>query len=359
MSDRYLQIDSEGYCVSEGVRWTDANLGREILKNLFIENRVYKSRYGGQDIFIEAFDSPLVVASVDRIASGDQQGGFKLLFPYEYELTVDATAFGADLKLDEWDRFHGQREDGVVFVFSRKAQAQLFDLFDEFDDDSVTIAGTRHAVPPLLASADEVRSAGFWSERYNQWAATDESPGWDLNEPTPALVDALPQLKIMKASVAVLGAGAGHDAAYLAKLGHVVTAFDISEHAVARARERYPESENLKYVVCDALNVPDRFENQFDLVFDYTFFCAIDPSLRAQAVRSYRRLLHDEGHLLGVFFPITYAGGPPFGATEWELKKRLEKNFEFLYWTRWHHSPPDRKNWEVLVYAKKGRAPYL
>lgn len=358
MADRYLQIDADGFCVSDGIRWQgrdadEIRAGQEILKNIFIEGRVYKSRSRDIEFYLEAFDLPLVVSSVECTANGD----FTLQFPYDYTLQMTAAAFGETLRLDEWDRFHGHRDDGVAFVFSRKAQAQLFDLFDEFDDESVTIAGKTYTVPPWLTGETPAGTEEFWTERYNEWSSTGEKPGWDLQGPTPALVDSLPQLKIMKASVAVLGAGAGHDAAYLAKLGHVVTAFDISEQAIARAKAQYPESENLKYVLCDALNIPDQYAGQFDLVFEHTFFCAIDPTQRSQAVKSYRRLLHEEGHLLGVFFAITItgtnAGGPPFGATEWELKKRMEKAFEFLYWTRWHHSPKGRTNWEVMVYGKK------
>jgi hypothetical protein len=44
---------------------------------------------------------------------------------------------------------------------------------------------------------------------------------------------------------------------------------------------------------------------------------------------------------------------PPFGATEWEIRERLKRSFNFLYWTRWKKSIPRRLGKELVVYAQK------
>jgi hypothetical protein len=46
-------------------------------------------------------------------------------------------------------------------------------------------------------------------------------------------------------------------------------------------------------------------------------------------------------------------GGPPFGSSEWEIRERLKKFFDFLYWTRWKTTPEDRLGIELIVYAQK------
>jgi SAM-dependent methyltransferase len=151
----------------------------------------------------------------------------------------------------------------------------------------------------------------------------------------------------------VMGCGSGHDAAYFARLGHVVTAVDISEEAVQRARANYGDLENLKVLQADAFHLPDEFKARFDLVFEHTCYCAISPERRNELVKVWRRALVPGGDLLGVFFVNEMRSGPPFGGSEWELRERLKADFNFLFWTRWRHSLEKRKSKELVIYAKR------
>src|SRR5690606_23315083 len=99
--------------------------------------------------------------------------------------------------------------------------------------------------------------------------------------------------------------------------------------------------------------LPSELTRQFDVVFEHTFFCAVDPSLRQKVVETWSRLLRDGGHFLGIFFVMDKGERPPFGATEWEIRERLRKKFDFLYWTRWKKSLPHRLGKELVVYAQK------
>ncbi len=340
----FLSIDQEGHLMSEGRRLNDNAFGKTILENLFVDNRVYKSTYESKTCGIYNFDHPLIVQFVEK--SVDK---LKLIFLYEYELSISAS----ELMLDEWDRFCGYTEKGIAFVFSRKAQAAFFDLLDEFTDESITLDGQEYVLPNFLPNSSEVNEK-FWTNKYIEWKDTGEKPGWDLKKAHPAISDVLPQIKMNKASIAVLGAGAAHDAAFLATKGHIVTAFDISAEAIEKAKSLYPETTNLKYVQADMLaEIPEQYRHQFDLVFEHTFFCAINPAERKTAVQTYKNLLHEEGHILGIFFVITTEPGPPFGATEWELNQRFEKSFRPLYWTRWTNSPTGREAWELVAYLQK------
>ena len=68
---------------------------------------------------------------------------------------------------------------------------------------------------------------------------------------------------------------------------------------------------------------------------------------------SWKKLLSEDGHVLGVFFAMDKRFGPPFGGSEWELRQRFQKDFNFLYWTRWKTSLPRRLGKEVVIYMQK------
>ena len=55
---------------------------------------------------------------------------------------------------------------------------------------------------------------------------------------------------------------------------------------------------------------------QFDFAYDYTFLCALDPSMRTEWAATYARLLKTEGKLFTAVFPIgERSGGPPYAMT--------------------------------------------
>jgi SAM-dependent methyltransferase len=341
LSDRYVAIDDEGYWAFDGKRVDDENLGRTMLENMKLdsEGRLVTS-LNGNEAFVEYFDAPLMARHV-RLAAG---GKGEIDLPYG---TVMSFAF-TSLSLDEWDRIHGANEAGVPFVLTRQAQVEFFDLLEKFDDESVTIAGTRYPLPSWLQPSAEPDQPGFWGDLYKSGET-----GWDMGQAHPALAAVLPQLKMSKSRILVLGAGAGHDAAFLARAGHLVTAVDFSEDAVKKAQEKYGNIETLNFVRADAFNLPERWNGEFDLVFEHTCYCAISPDKRDQLINVWRRVLQPAGHLLAIFFAYEKRQGPPFGGSEWELRERLKKNFSFLYWTRWHHSAERRKGRELIVYARK------
>jgi SAM-dependent methyltransferase len=65
----------------------------------------------------------------------------------------------------------------------------------------------------------------------------------------------------------VIGCGYGDDAEELARRGFEVSAFDFSPTAIARARERFPDSP-VDYRVADLFGLPDEWAGRFDLVVE-------------------------------------------------------------------------------------------
>ncbi len=333
-----LQIDEEGYLMSAGVRIADVEYGRELLKNLVVDERGrFRTRDGTQSVAIEAFDEPLIVRLLERKA--DRLIGH---FPYEWTDAIDLDSFS----VDEWDRFHGRNARGVPYVLARPAQAALFDLVDEFDDESLTFFG-RHFPPPWLRPFGESDQSDFWTKIYREG-----SGGWELGRENPIFPALLPQLNLSRQRVAVLGCGQGHDAAFFARAGHLVTGIDFSEAAIELARSNYGDLRDLRFLKADIFNLPANLKGNFDVVVEHTCYCAINPERRNELVQVWRSLLNDQGHLLGIFFVMDKQSGPPWGGSEWEIRERLKKSFNFLYWTRWNASIEKRQGNELVIWSK-------
>ena len=137
---------------------------------------------------------------------------------------------------------------------------------------------------------------------------------------------------------------------FLASKGHHVTALDFSEASLREARKLYPKSP-ISWLKEDIFKYNKK--ESFDVIFDHTLFCAIDPFKRDKLIEKYKSLLDERGLFLGVFFVKIKPEGPPYGATEWEIRLRLEKKFQTLHWFRASNSVDRRLGSELFVSALK------
>lgn len=342
LPNRFIQIDEEGYVLLGELRAHDPEVGGEVLAEMsFAENGAIVSRCGGVPVIVEAFDEPYVASQVSF-----EGGEWVLSLPYFTDFTFKLES----LCLDEWDRFHGKASNDIPFVMSRKAQATFFNLLEDFDDDSITFKGKTYEIPPFFSKTDSnVDKSEYWTNIYVE----EKNPGWNLGEPAEALKDMLPRLKLPKSRILVLGCGEGHDAALFAQAGHVVTGVDFSEEAITRAEKNYGHMPNLKFLKQDVFKLDPSFNKAFDIVFEHTCYCAIDPARRSELVKVWKNVLHDQGQLMGVFFTMYKKQGPPYGGSEWELRQRLKDSFQFVFWGRWQKSLPRRQGKELFVFAHK------
>ncbi|RMG42517.1 MAG: methyltransferase domain-containing protein [Acidobacteria bacterium] len=191
-----------------------------------------------------------------------------------------------------------------------------------------------------------------WAERY----AAGDTP-WDLGKPHPELVRRLAagQLSPPPGGRALVpGCGRGHDAGALAQAGWKVVAIDVVD---GLAREVGPRLERHggRFVAGDALAWEP--PAPFHLLFEHTFFCALDPSERPRYGAMARRALAPGGLLVAVVFPCgkpASAGGPPYGFTPADLEEVLGPEFVRLRdepcrhrardvwderWTQWVRRP--------------------
>ncbi|TFB07298.1 putative thiol methyltransferase 2 [Trichoderma ghanense] len=133
----------------------------------------------------------------------------------------------------------------------------------------------------------------------------------------------------------VPGCGLGHDVLLLSALGYDVVGLDYSARALELAREikaradaegRYAEyhrdgigSGRVTWVSGDFFGTgweADAGASKFDLIFDYTFLCALQPSERPRWAKRMSQLLCPGGQLICLEFPSgkpLSLQGPPWG----------------------------------------------
>lgn len=209
--------------------------------------------------------------------------------------------------------------------------------------------------------AGAVRAAEFWEQRYKSRDA-----GWDLGEATPPMVEFFSSERGPKppARVLVPGCGRGHDALFLAKLGFNVVAVDFAKQALDSLRRRrrnlWIPPEKCKTARFDILHLPDRYHASFDIIFEHTCFCAIDPSLRNHYAEMAAQVLVPGGLLVGLFYPFRDAApGPPFPVTEIEMNIRFSVAFDLLSIETPASSVERRRGEERLIVMRRKGEPVV
>ena len=150
----------------------------------------------------------------------------------------------------------------------------------------------------------------YWEKSYQSG-----DMGWDLGGPTPIFDDWI-QYQTDSLSICIPGAGNGWDAINFAEKGHNVTAVDFAESAIVNmntlAQERGIQ---INLIHSDIFELRKLFSHTFDIVLEYTCFCAIDPARRMDYVKMINQILKPNGKLVCLLFPIDKNindGGPPF-----------------------------------------------
>lgn len=354
---RFISLDEEGYFMMDGMRVSDADVGSDWLTRMRIDDggraffeELDRDSGSTTQVIVEAFDQPLVANDLDPLT-------WQVRLPYGVTKTISPDS----LRVDEWDRFHFRTTDGVPGVLNRSAQSRFFQATDDYDDESVTVKGRRIEIQPLFhapTSEDggEVRDAAWWSAFYD-----NNDMRWDLGREHPLLDELIPPLKITRCRILVLGCGQGHDAAWWARRGHIVTAVDFSKSAIERARNLYGENANLRWLNSDAFSLPQSMTSSFDVIFEHTLYCAIPPERRQELARTWWRLLSPRGRVLGIIPTMDKEVGPPYGGTEWELRKRLLDTvrsgralFRPLIWKRLRNGPARRNGKELFFAVERG-----
>ena len=168
---------------------------------------------------------------------------------------------------------------------------------------------------------------------------------FDARRAAPAFVRALEAGRVAAAGRRALvpGAGRGYDLELLVRNGAAsVTGLEISPSAVAAASAYLDgalqeEGARAKAAVVEAdffAYAPTGADAEgFDLVYDYTFFCALEPGQRDAWAARMGRLVKPGGNLVALMFPLDgdRAGGPPFSVSKADYLDRLVHGSEPLF----------------------------
>ncbi|KAM5467957.1 putative methyl halide transferase [Microsporum audouinii] len=210
----------------------------------------------------------------------------------------------------------------------------------------------------------------------------EEKTPWDRGVHNPALEDVLVQKSdILESAVVkpegqeklrkkalVPGCGRGVDCFLLASFGYDTYGLEYSTTALEACRKeaakygdtvkpRDPEIGSGKVVFLQGDFFEDEWlkgagleEGCFDLIYDYTFFCALNPSLRPGWALRHSQLLapSPRGHLICIEFPTMKdpaLGGPPFASTP-------EAYLEHLNHPGEHIPYDDKGNVQTGLYEK-------
>lgn len=209
---------------------------------------------------------------------------------------------------------------------------------------------------PADGVGGEVPGPVDWADCYR----SGQTP-WDLGGAHPELSRRLSGGSLAPprdgARALVPGAGRGHDALALARRGWTVVALDlvglVGEDlgaALARLGGRFVEG--------DALDFEDE---PFDLIWDHTFFCAIDPADRGPWGARAGELLLPGGLYAALVFPFgkpESEGGPPHGMSSADLLRVLGTRAEAIEDVEVQRKAPARRWAERFLLARR-RGPDL
>ena len=181
-----------------------------------------------------------------------------------------------------------------------------------------------------------------WEERYQI-----QQTGWDIGYVSTPLKEYIDQLEDKNLKILIPGAGNAYEAEYLWKQGFKnIHVLDIAPSPLRNLAERVPS------IPKDHLIEGDFFAHNevYDLIIEQTFFCAIDPILRAEYAKKCSELLKKGGKLVGLLWSVPLnESHPPYGGCSEEYLEYFEPYFDIHTMEKAHNSIPPRANRELFI----------
>jgi|TARA_B110000967_G_scaffold126564_1_gene129383 SAM-dependent methyltransferase len=189
-------------------------------------------------------------------------------------------------------------------------------------------------------------SENAWDNRY-----LNNDIAWDLGEVSPPLKAYFDQLTNKEIKILIPGGGNSYEAAYLFEKGFEnVWVVDLSKTAIANIQRSIPKFPPSQLIQGDFFDM----EDSFDFIVEQTFFCAIDPSLRADYVVKMNSLLKPKGTLVGVLFNVPLnKEKPPFGGNKAAYMEQFKRFFEIQKMEACYNSFGNRKGRELFIILGK------
>jgi hypothetical protein len=177
---------------------------------------------------------------------------------------------------------------------------------------------------------------------------------WDAGGSPPILEQLVREPHAPRERAFVPGCGSGYDVFTLTALAKRVVGLDVAPTASQRFErlraERGISAARAAIVIDDFFSFEP--EGPFDLIWDYTFLCALDPEQRMAWASRTDELLAPGGELWTLIFPVhpvpLNPGGPPHPMTPELVRELLEPRFIALTLEPVTKSHPGREGKEWL-----------
>ena len=188
--------------------------------------------------------------------------------------------------------------------------------------------------------------AHYWNHRWEQGTS-----GWDIGYAAPAIVQYMQQYPDKDVAILIPGCGNAYEAQALLDMGFSnITLIDIAPMAVEQLRSRYSNEPRINILHQDFFTL----EGQFGLIIEQTFFCALDPVLRADYVSKMHSLLQPGGQIIGLLFDTEFEKqGPPFGGFKPEYEALFAPHYIIHTMERCYNSIPPRTGSELFINLQK------
>lgn len=186
----------------------------------------------------------------------------------------------------------------------------------------------------------------------------EERTPWDAGASPPILEYLVEQGALPGGVALVPGCGSGYDVLTLASDERRVIGLDLATGARKRfetlREERGVPAEHAEVRVANFFDFTT--DTDVDLIWDYTFLCAIEPDMRAAWVEKMHQLLAPGGELVTLIFPVrsleerpaSDASGPPYPLHPELVRELVTPRFEPISLEPVETSLPGREGMEWL-----------
>ncbi|SFA73203.1 Thiopurine S-methyltransferase (TPMT) [Flavobacterium swingsii] len=187
----------------------------------------------------------------------------------------------------------------------------------------------------------------YWQNRYET-----NDIAWDTGTITTPIKEYIDQIEDKSIKILIPGCGNGYEFEYLINKGFNNSfVVDYAQAPIDNLKKRMPNFNPNQLIVSDFFE----HEGSYDLIIEQTFFCALNPELRAKYVQKMLSLLSPKGRLIGLFFqfPLTEVG-PPFGGSKDEYLKLFSDYFDIkILETAYNSIKPRHGNELFFIFTKK------
>jgi SAM-dependent methyltransferase len=187
----------------------------------------------------------------------------------------------------------------------------------------------------------------YWQNRYET-----NDIAWDTGTITTPIKEYIDQIEDKSIKILIPGCGNGYEFEYLINKGFNNSfVVDYAQAPIDNLKKRMPNCNPNQLIVSDFFEL----EGGYNLIIEQTFFCALNPELRAKYVQKILSLLSPKGKLIGLFFqfPLTEVG-PPFGGSKDEYLKLFSDYFDIkILETAYNSIKPREGNELFFIFTKK------